>query len=290
MASLLSADTTVKRVRYLMGCFVEIQAAAQTEKAAAGAVEAAFREMKRIENLLSRFKPESVISQINRRASTRPLRIPDEVFSLLRLAKKYSELSDGFFDITTLPLTELWNKAENRNEIPSPEEIRQTLFSVGHVWIKLDEREKTVFFDRPGMGVDLGAMGKGYAVDRAMAVLRFHSIEEALLSTGSTIYYAGHKPAVFGTQDPENENRILTTFSLQNQAVSTSAQSERFWPIRGKRYGHILNPKTGFPATFDLLSASIVADSAMQSDILATASFVSGQKMSVSPTNCLTRF
>ncbi len=264
----------IKRIRFMMGCFVTVEASHPEIHAAEAATEAAFTEMKRIEKLLSKFSESSVTSQINRLAELRPVTVSEEVFDLLLTCKRISEETGGAFDVTLEPLTRLWQHAEKKNMPPTDEEIQCALSQTGSRHLMLDAHNKTVFFSRPGMQIDFGAAGKGYAIDCAVRVLREWGVTEAVVSSGSTIFYSGKTPTRFGIQDPANPRKILEMITLHNNAVSTSGQTERFVMIRGRKFGHIINPRTGYPAAAGIGSVSVVRDSAMDSDILSTAAYI----------------
>ncbi|MDP3921225.1 MAG: FAD:protein FMN transferase [Candidatus Omnitrophota bacterium] len=266
------------RMRYLMGGLVEVEADADTRHAAVNAVETAFEELKRVEKLLSKFMPDSVVSRINRLASEEPVAVSPEVFNLLRESLRFSELTEGAFDITVNPLIELWNDACLKDRVPRPHAIREALFRTGHQHIRLDEADHTVFFERPDMEIDLGAIGKGYAVDRAVKILRGRGIRKAMVSTGSTIFCLDDTVSWFGVEHPLERGEIITSMPLRDNAVSTSANSERYQIIGGRRYGHMIDPASGYPVAGDLLSVSVVTTSAMIADVLSTSAFVLGRQ------------
>lgn len=271
-----------RRMRYLMGCLVEIETTAHPRGRAEEAVEAAFFEMRRIENLISIFKGASILSKVNQQASHIPVEVPDEVFALLENTLSLSDLTEGHFDPTTLPLTELWKRAAKRAELPTPRDIREALAKVGHGQVELDRRRHAVYFHRRGMKMDLGALGKGCAVDKAIQVLRKHEIHEALVTTGSTVFSLGDEITHFGVTHPLRPDEIMTAVELRNNSVSTSASYERFLKISGKKYGHMINPFSGFPVGGNVLSVSVISDSALRADALSTALFVSGFRKAAS--------
>lgn len=268
----------LRRVHFLMGCFVEIEAFGENRNQLACALEAAFAEMRRLEGLLSKFLPESEVSLINQVASLSPIQVPAEVFDLLEECCNFSEACRGAFDITVAPFIDLWHSAARRNEIPSAKDRRTFSPKVGYRQIVLDPEGRTVLFKQPGMKIDLGAVGKGYAVDRATGILRGHGIENAMISTGSSIFCLGARESWFGVSNPSRPQEILTAVPLKNNALSTSANQERFLSIRGRRFGHLIDPRTGYPGSNGLLSVTVVAGSAKRCEMLSTAAFVLGKE------------
>ncbi|MCB9799199.1 MAG: FAD:protein FMN transferase [Candidatus Omnitrophica bacterium] len=266
----------LRRARYLMGCLVQMDVSCEDGQKGDEALEAAFTEIKRIEQQLSRFLPESEVSQMNAHAVEKPVRVSSEVFVLIQKAIIFSELTRGAFDVTSGGLTKMWQNAAKEGKIPDKEEIRCVLEATGSRFLQLDAFKETVTFTRPGLSMDFGAMGKGYAVDRAVQILKGHGINEALVTTGSTLYCLGDGSKSFGIVHPLKTDQFMTAVPVQNQALSTSAAYERFLRINGKKYGHILNPRTGIPVQGPLRSVSILSDSAMESDVLSTACYVLG--------------
>ena len=269
----MEKNNPLRRMRYLMGCFIEVEISGLSQESADRAVEAAFEEMKRIEALLSKFSSESMVSSINDEASKKPVPLTEEVFNLIEKALKYSELTEGAFDMTVEPLTEIWKIAYRRGYIPSGYEIGIALDQVGYSNVVLNKAQKTIYFKKPGIKIDLGALGKGYAIDRAVTILREHGVQNAIVNAGSTIFCLGNE-ARFGIEHPIRLGEIADTVKLKDKAVSTSGDYERFYEIGGKKYGHIIHPKTGWPVETSLLSASLVGDSAMDCDILSTIYFI----------------
>lgn len=269
-------ETSCRRIRYLMGCFVEIEAHGDHPKQSEKAVEEAFSEMKRIEYLLSKFLPDSVVSHINQSAGKKAVRVSEEVFELIQRCLHFSEFTKGTFDITVNPLTTLWQQAEKEGRLPAIGDVQKTLSLIGWRFIELDLRTGTIFLKHSGMKIDLGAVGKGYAVDRAVDVLRRHGIQKGLVSTGSNIFCLNKKGQKFGIAHPLDPGKVISLVELTNQSISTSGNYERYVEIAGDRYGHLIDFRTGHPSNTNVLSVSVMADSAMEGDILSTAAFISG--------------
>lgn len=267
----------VKEMHYLMGCFIEIEVQSESREKAVRAVRDAFSEMKRVEEALSFFSESSITTLLNQEAMYGPVKVPEEVFYLIKECLRYSRLTRGAFDITSGSLSKLWKDAEKRQELPTSEEICARLYSVGSRYIELNEESRTVFFTRPGIMIDFGASGKGYAVDQVVKVLRKYGLKRAIVNAGSNIYHLSDDEDLFGITHPLKLDDILTTVSLKNNSVSTSANYERYFKIGDKRLGHLIDPRSGFPTQNKLLSVSILSESSMIGDILSTAVFILGE-------------
>lgn len=277
-SNLLPADhKTVRRMRYLMGTFVEIEATGKGRKEASGAVEAAFSEMKRVEHILSKYSEESLTSKINRFACSSPVKVTFEVFELIEESIRFSKVTNGAFDITVNPFLELLDLAQQRGSAPTREEIKQVSSKVGYTNVILAPQDKTIFFRKRGMKIDLGAVGKGHAIDKAIDVLKRNNIRKALVNAGGNIFCLDEDYSPIGIRNPLSPDEIIATIPLKANAISTSANYERSFTIQGKSYGHLIDAKTGYPVTNAVLSVSIISPSAKIADILSTAVFILGQ-------------
>jgi len=268
--------SSVSRTRYLMGCLINITLSADFKTQAETVLEKAFQEIKRCETKLSRFLSDSEISRINQQAGTHPVEVDDELFSLLNFSVQLSAVTEGAFDISVGPLVALWEEAEKNNQQPSSQAIHMTLEKVGSDKIILNDQEKTIFFLHPEMQIDLGAIGKGYALDRAVSILRQLGVRFAVVDAGSTIYCLSDTSINFDIRHPRDPQKTFSAVRLKNQAVSTSANYERFYRINGSKAGHLMDPRQGMPVPTDILSASIVSSSSLLSDVLSTAVFILG--------------
>lgn len=275
-ASRVSAPAA-KRMSFLMNTWVYGEASHSDPSRARQGLDAAFDEMKRLERLLSRFLEDSVISKINRQAYEAPVQVDQEIFYVLEQGLEIAQKSRGAFDITTAPLCDLWREAQKRGCPPSGEEINETLSKTGYSFLKLDSSHSTVSFLKSGMGLDLGAIGKGYILDRAAGVLKNSGTENGFLNAGGNITAWGPSGVNSGIRDPLEADKILTAVFLKNEAIATSANDERFFQFKDRTYGHILDPRTGWPAENNLSSVSVVAENAMMADALSTAVFVLGE-------------
>lgn len=263
-----------------MGTFFEIELIDIDENKSERVIELAFSEIKRLENLLSRFKETSEIYHLNCEAENEPIKISPEIFNLIETSIKYFYLTNFNFDITIASLLALWEKSEQRGNIPSDNEIKNTLQLISSENIILDSDKRTVFFKKKGMRIDLGGIGKGYAVNRVVQILKENNIIQAMINAGGQYYVLGkyfdQEYSSIGIINPLNLEDILVKIELKDESMATSGNYERFFTIEDKKYGHIINPLTGYPGDGEVLSVSIVARNAMEADVFSTAVFLMG--------------
>ncbi|MCW5976619.1 MAG: FAD:protein FMN transferase [Bryobacteraceae bacterium] len=245
-------------------------------------VDQVFEEVRRLDSLLSNYKKDSEWSRINREASSRPVRISAELYRLLEQCVGYSRASDGAFDITVGPLVKTWGFYKGSGRLPHRAEIRQALARTGYKGIRLDPAEQSVRFDRPGMEIDPGGIGKGYAVDRMVEGLRSNGIRSAMITAGgSSIYAIGAPPAQEGwkvkIRHPRSPGKTIEEIALRDESMSTSGSSEKFFVAGGKVYSHIFDPRTGYPAT-GTLSVSVVAPRTIDSEAWTKPFFIRGRE------------
>jgi len=269
----------VKESRMQMGTRVEITAAGRDRAVVAAKVEAAFREIARLEGLMSSYQPESEVSRINRAAGIAPVAVSPEVFEVIARSLEVSRVSEGAFDITFAALGKLWDlSGPTPAQLPEPAELAAKLKLVGWKRVQLDAKARTVFLPERGMQIGLGGIAKGYIVDQALKVLQADGVDRALVvASGDMRSFArpGQRAWKIGIQDPARRDRLLGEVEMTNLAISTSGQYERFIVIAGRRYGHILDPRTGWPAA-GCRSVTVLAGEDWEADALATAAFVLG--------------
>ena len=246
------------------------------------AAELAFAEAKRLDEELSNYKPESPWSQVNRFAADRPVMVPAELFELLSACLNYSKLSGGAFDITVGPLMRVWGFYKGSGHLPKPGEVKASLEHVGYRNILLDSRTQSVRFARKGVEMDPGGIGKGFAVDRMVDVLRKAGIKTALVSgSGSSIYGMGAPPGEKGwpisIRDPREETKTVQEIVLHDESLSTSGSYEKFFEADGKIYAHIMDPRTGFPAR-GMLSVSVITPLTIDSEAWCKPFFINGRQ------------
>jgi FAD:protein FMN transferase len=280
-----NASTIVERTNFCMGTIVRIKVPTgnRNDKTRANeAVNKAFEEINRVEDVFSVYKDTSEISRINRLRKDEKLRASDEVFDLIEKSIEFSKKTEGAFDITVKPLVDLWGKAKKGNRLPTEDEIKLALDRVGYEKIILDEIDRTISFKKEGMALDMGGIAKGYATGRAIGILKKNGIDDAIVSTAGDLYCLGRRSKnklwKVGVQDPRRKNRIFSEIELEDMAISTSGDYERYFILNGRRYSHIIDPRTGYPVGDDVVSSSVIASDSSTADILATSLAILGDK------------
>ena len=277
-----SAMYKLNVTKYLMGTTVETTARNTDINYCKKSLLAAYEEMQRVENLLSCQKDSSEISKINRAAGIRPVKVSFETLSILKRARDYSKKYNGIFDITIGPLSTLWGfKEDEEINLPENQTILKLMKLIDYKDIIINEKDTSVFLKDNGMSIDLGGIAKGYAIDRGSSVLKNMGIKNFILNAGGDIYVSGTKDGKdlwkVGIKHPRNSNELVAEFNLKDYAVATSGDYERFKIINGKRYHHILDPRTGYPGTLSE-SSTILAPTAEEADATATYVFLLGWK------------
>lgn len=246
------------------------------------AADAALDEARRLDDLLSNYKPESEWSQVNRHAAEGPVRVSPELFRLLSDCMKYSRESEGAFDITVGPLMKVWGFYKGTGHLPHRAEVAAALTRVGYRHIQLDAQARTVRFDRPGIEIDPGGIGKGYAVDRMVDILRQYGVTVALVAgSGSSIYGMGAPPSEpkgwpVTIRNPWENSKTAAEVYLKDMSMSTSGSYEKFFRAEGRIYAHIMDPRTGFPAQGSV-SVSVISPRTIDSEAWAKPYFINGR-------------
>jgi FAD:protein FMN transferase len=225
---------------------------------------------------MSHYKPESQLSQINQYANERPVQVDKELFDLIKLSTHFSQITEGAFDITYASVGYLYDYPNHVR--PTEAQIREKLPAVNWRNLLLDEQHLSVRFEHPGMRIDLGGIGKGYAVDRGIEILKARGIARALVTAGGDSRIIGDRmgrPWLVAIRHPDNPNKVVTRIPLSDSAVSTSGDYERFFDEGGVRYHHIIDPHTGHSAS-KVRSATILAPTATQTDGMSKTAFVLG--------------
>jgi len=249
----------------------------QMEKAA----DAAFDEAHRLDRLLSNYRPDSEWSEVNRTAGVRPVKVSAELFQILSDCLKYSRQSDGAFDITVGPLMKVWGFYKGEGVLPRPADVTDALTRVGHRHVRLDAAARSIQFDRSGLELDPGGIGKGYAVDRMVEVLQRSGVHIALVSAaGSSIYGLGAPPDEpsgwrITIRAPDDPDKSAAEVFLKDMSLSTSGSSEKFFWAEGRTYAHIIDPRTGYPAQ-GTASVSVMAPRTIDSEAWAKPYFING--------------
>ena len=228
----------------------------------------------------SRFIPDSLIGQINAAAGKYWVEVDPETDALFNLCQEMIFFTRGVFDPTAMPLIRLWNWKANPPVIPNTQQIEQARELVG--WRRIQRRPRAIFLPREGMCLDLGGIGKEYAVDRVVTLVLQRGIENVLVDFGADVRVHGEPPERgawhIGLEDPKNPGHVWTGVAVKNHAVATSGDYLRHFLYEGRRYGHILDPRSGYPVNNGILSVSVIAPHCTVAGILSTSVFVLGPK------------
>lgn len=263
----------------LMGTIVSMAVVSQDARLAYAALDAAFDEMARLEAMMSAFRKDSELHRLNEEASRHPVTVSHELFQVIELSLHISQVTRGAFDITVGPLMDLWRFYKNEKTLPSSQALQDVLSRVGYRHVVLSSKDRSVFFAVPGMALDLGGIAKGFAIDRAVNVLKGHGMAAALVNAGGDILAYGTKPGGqpwrVGLQHPRDSRELLAVLTMSDMAMVTSGDYERYFLVDGKRYSHIIDPRSGFSAR-ETASVTVMAESAAYADGLATGILVLG--------------
>jgi thiamine biosynthesis lipoprotein len=238
-------------------------------------------EIDRLERILTIYDAESEVSRLNQLAHERPIPVCDEVLEVLLLAQRLSGETAEAFDVTTGPFSKAWGFFERRPCVPSEEALAAASRVVGINHVRVDAPSRTVRFDAQGVEINLGSIGKGYALDRGAGLLRRKSVGGALLDAGrSSVLAIGHAPGeergwLIGIANPRRPQSRIARIWLRDGALATSAATFQFIAHRCKRLGHIIDPRTGWPA-HGIESATVLAPTAAEADALSTAFYIMG--------------
>jgi thiamine biosynthesis lipoprotein len=278
MELLFSEQLAMKLTHPAMGTIMTHQAYGEGADECLTAVQ---MEIERLEALFSRFLPGSDISRINQNAGINVVPISEETLQILQTARQIADNWPQLFDITITPLVNLWRQAAQRRIPPSQQTIIEALQLVNHQDLLLNPVRETAGLRKTGQSLDLGGIAKGYAANRLRDCYRAFGIHSAFSNLGGNVVALGCKPNGspwrIGIQHPRLEQQLLGVVSIENEAVVTSGDYQRYFiGTDGKRYHHIIDPQTGYPSTSDLISVTIVAKDAMLADILSTLLFISG--------------
>ena len=255
----------------------EVKVRASSGAAAERALDAAFRELEEVEDLLSAYREESDISRIHASAGGSRVHVDGETIRVLNEAKRVGALSGGAFDITIGPLLGLWGFGSGSYRVPGEDEVEAVLSGLaGSDGIEIDGAAGTVRLAKPGMGVDLGGIAKGYGVDRAARALRENGVGSGIVNVGGDLFCLGEAPSRIGIRHPREAGVLVARLTVANAAVATSGDYENYFEAGGRRYCHIFDARTGRPAETDIASVTVVAESCMLADAVATAVFVLG--------------
>ncbi len=279
-----------KQILKLMGSRFEITAIHNDEEVADKAVRLGIAEIARIEALISSWDPQSQTSEIVRQAGIKPVVVDKELFDLIERALKVSRLTQGIFDISYASMDKIWKYDGSMTKLPTDEERLASISKIGYKRIILNREELSVYLTEKGMKIGFGAIGKGYAADRAKTVMQEAGIKNGLVNAGGDLTAWGRqengKDWGIGITDPRDNTRTFSWLRISDSAVVTSGNYERFVEIDGKTYGHIINPTTGWPAS-GIRSVTVICPSAELADALATSVFILGEKEGLKLINSL---
>jgi thiamine biosynthesis lipoprotein len=247
---------------------------------------AVWEETKRLEEMLSRFIPGSDISRINKSSGIQCEKVSPDTYEVLSQAVKFSRISQGLFDITLGPLVTIWGRGKEIGRPPEEERINQLLPLVDYHNLILKPEQKTVLLQRAGQTIDLGGIGKGFAGDMLLKIFKRFGITSAFTNIGGNVVTLGTKPEGtpwrIGIRHPRQEGDLIGIVSVENKAVVTSGDYQRYFTdSEGKRYHHILDPSTGYPSETGLLSVTVVTENSMTADALSTILFVAGMNKGI---------
>jgi thiamine biosynthesis lipoprotein len=290
LATSLSAEARaewITRSENIMGTRNTVELWSEDRAKGEAAIESVFDDMRRIDRLMSTWKEDTEVSRVNREGSLHPVKISQELFDLLREAVKYSELTGGAFDITYASVGYLYDFKKGVH--PDRQAIDAALPGVDWRSMVLDPAATTVHFRKPGMRIDLGGIAKGHAVDRGIRILREAGFSRAMVNSGGDTRLIGDrfgKPWVVGVRDPDHEGKVFLRLPLTDTAFSTSGDYERYFDEDGKRFHHIIDPRTGDSAR-KCRSVTIISGTATRTDALTKSVFIMGPEAGIAFINTL---
>lgn len=263
-----------------MGTLVRVTVYAATEDSATEAFRAAFDRIGSLDRILSDYRPDSELNQLTKVAVNRPTRVSDDLFAVLEASQKLAQATNGAFDVTLGPLTRLWREARRRGHLPGRDALKEAASRTGFRNLHLDAERRTATLDMPGMALDVGAIGKGYAASEALETLTRLGVRSALVALSGDLAFSGAPPGQRGWRIgiQTGDGPALTaprTLELTNAAVSTSGSSEQHLDVDGHRYSHVIDPSSRMGVTEDL-AVTVIARNGMDADGLDTAVSVLG--------------
>lgn len=288
--SSICAQQIYKGKKSLLGSPFEITVVATDSIQANQFIAMAFEEVTRIEYLISDWIPTTQISNVNQQAGIAAVKVDLEVFELVERAIRISKLTDGAFDISYASMDRIWKFDGSMKTMPTPEAIKNSVAKVGYKHIILDANETSIFLEKEGMKLGLGGIGQGYIADKIKELLQKNGCTSGLVNVSGDINTWGKQPNgtdwSVGIINPMNKNKVFATFPLHDSAVETSGSYEKYVTFNGKRYSHIIDPRTGYPAT-GIVSVSVFAKRTELADALATGIFVLGVEVGLDLVNQL---
>ncbi|MCT4136882.1 FAD:protein FMN transferase [Elizabethkingia anophelis] len=277
----ISAQVQRSRLVTLMGSRFQITLVDKDSISAEQNIDKAVAEITRIENLISEWRPETQISQVNQNAGIKPIKVDKEVFDLTKKGIYFSKLTDGAFDISIVAMDKIWKFDDSMDELPSEQAIKESVRNVGYRNIILDSTNSTIFLKNPGMKIGFGSIGKGYAADKTRDLMKSMGVKAGIIDASGDISTWGTqpdgKPWTIGINNPFNDHKMAAILYFKENSVTTSGSYEKYAEINRKRYSHIMNPKTGYPST-GLTSVTITGPNATMANGFSTSIMVLGEK------------
>jgi len=286
----LVSQENYTKTELLMGSRFDITVVANSKSEAAPFIQMAIDEITRIEKLISSWDPNSQTSFINKNAGIAPVKVDEELFNLIERCLMISKITDGAFDISYASMDKIWSFDGSMTTMPSTDVILNSVRKVGYKNIVLDKKEQRVFLKLKGMKIGFGGIGKGYAADQAKNVLKSKGVLAGIINASGDMntwgFQANGEQWMVAITNPMDKNKAFASLPISNKAVVTSGNYEKFVKFDGKRYAHIINPKTGMPSS-GIVSVTVFADKAELADALATAVFVMGTEVGMNRINQL---
>ncbi|MCT4013157.1 FAD:protein FMN transferase [Elizabethkingia anophelis] len=277
----ISAQVQRSRLVTLMGSRFQITLVDKDSISAEQNIDKAVAEITRIENLISEWRPETQISQVNQNAGIKPIKVDKEVFDLTKKGLYFSKLTDGAFDISIVAMDKIWKFDDSMDELPSEQAIKESVRNVGYQNIILDNTNCTIFLRNPGIKIGFGSIGKGYAADKTRDLMKSMGVKAGIIDASGDISTWGTQPDgklwAIGINNPFNDHKMAAVLYFKENSVTTSGSYEKYAEIHGKRYSHIMNPKTGYPST-GLTSVTITGPNATMANGFSTSVMVLGEK------------
>ncbi len=287
--TLTIAPTLHRKVLKLMGNRFEITVVSENKDEAFSRIDDAVAEISRIEKLLTTFSENSQTNLINRNAGISPVKVDKEVFDIIARSKRISDVTQGAFDITYGSVDKkLWNFDKTMTSLPDVETAKRSVHLINYRNVILDEKKCTVFLKEKGMRIGFGGIGKGYAAERAKIILQQKGIESGIVNAAGDLTAWGYQPNgkewTIGIADPNSAHHPFSYLNITNMAIATSGNYEKYITIKGKRYSHTIDPKTGLPVS-GIKSVTIISPNAEIADAMATPVMIMGIKVGLDMVN-----
>lgn len=286
----ITSQIVHKRSAFLLGSPFEITLVGKDTTEINNNIDLAISELKRIENLISDWIPTSQVSEINRNAGIKPVVVPSELINLIERSIKISKLTDGAFDITYASMDKIWKFDGSMKSMPTPEEIKKSVEKVGFKNIIIDKGNSSVYLKTKGMKLGFGGIGQGYIADKIKELLVSKGVVSGIINVSGDISTWGRQPNgnqwLIAIKNPLNKSKVFATFPLEDIAVETSGNYEKFVVFDGKKYSHIIDTRSGYPAQ-GVSSVTVFAKTTELADALATGIFVMGIDVGINLINQL---